>query len=133
MNKWLDDNCEKYAHPEQTNADCDAVKSAAASRMIGSEVISICIQLYYCYVCKLYADLIANDPVGHAALHYSQESAANQSNYPPEFPTQQNHVYQRLQNSQQPVQQPVYQNQVYSQAPVYQGTNMDNAPPAAKG
>ena len=43
VNKWLDDNCEKYAHPEQTNADCDAVKGAAASRMIGSEVITICI------------------------------------------------------------------------------------------
>ena len=128
---WIDNNCEKLANPDMTDVNCSDLRSSLVFRLVLNEITGICINLYYCYVCKLYAELI--EPLGHAARHYQNEASVSQSNYPPEFPAQQNHAYQPIPAQQPAPQQQVYQNQGYSQAPVYQGTNMDNAPPSAKG
>ena len=61
----LNDICAKE---DFTDQDCQGFKAAVTSRFVFNLIVEIAINLYYCYVCKLYADLVK--PASAASEHY---------------------------------------------------------------
>ena len=82
--------------PEASVDDCATISSAFGIRLVFNDIVNIALNVYYAYVCRLYAKRI--EPEGIAARHYQSSAAVSQSAYPPEFPTTQQATYQRMPN-----------------------------------
>ena len=99
LTKYIADNCEEN-YPEASADDCATMESAFGIRLVFNDIVAIALNVYYTYVCRLYAQQI--EPESIAARHYQSSAAVSQSAYPPEFPTTQQTTYQRVPNGPQP-------------------------------
>ena len=54
LTKYIADNCEENM-PDATADDCATMESAFGIRLVFNDIVAIALNVYYTYVCKLYA------------------------------------------------------------------------------